>query len=76
MKRLNIPFNSESKRGTWMHATWEDGNPPIIRCPNGHGSVMANHHIQDDGTVDGSVLCPECDWHVWVKLEGWDDRSE
>lgn len=71
MERIVIPHDFESGRKSWMLATWEDGNPPIIRCPNGHGSVMKNHKIDADGTVNGSVQCPECDWHVWVILEDW-----
>jgi hypothetical protein len=70
---VNIPYDPDSKRGTWMYATYEEGNPPAIRCPNGHGSVMKNHVIEADGTSKGSVLCPVpgCGWHVYVKLEGW-----
>lgn len=71
IETINIPFSPESKRGTWMHATWEEGNPPMIRCPNNHGSVMKNHIVESGGTVKGSVLCPVCGWHVYVKLEDW-----
>jgi hypothetical protein len=69
MKTTSIPYNHESKRGTWMYDP--DSEAPMIRCPNGHGSVMKNHVMEADGTSKGSVQCPLCDWHVMVKLEGW-----
>jgi len=71
MTTVSIPYDPENKRGTWMYATWQEGNPPAIRCPNGHGSVMGNHVMEADGTSKGSVQCPLCEWHVYVKLEGW-----
>lgn len=78
MNRISIPYSHDSKRGTWMPATDEEGRPPIIRCPNGHGSVMRSHKIQTDGNVEGSVLCPvpNCGWHVYVKLEKYQSTME
>jgi hypothetical protein len=78
MERLVIPYNPDSKRGTWMPLTGEEGKPPLIRCPNGHGSVMRSHKIQTDGNVEGSVLCPVpgCNWHVYVKLDEYTERMK
>jgi hypothetical protein len=72
---VSIPYDPDSKPGTWMYATWQQGNSPAIRCPNGHGSVMGNHVMEADGTSKGSVQCPVCDWHVYVKLEGWKQEA-
>lgn len=49
------------------------GNPPDIKCPNGHIGSLRNHSIAADGTVTPSVVChdPECGWHVWARLDGW-----
>lgn len=29
------------------------------------------HSIDVDGTVNNSVVCTECGWHVWVRLLDW-----
>jgi hypothetical protein len=37
------------------------------------GSVLRNHRIASDGAVSPSVVCPnpQCDFHEFVRLEGW-----
>lgn len=58
-----------------------DGRPrkPIIRCNCGHVSGIGLHHVHADGRVTNSFYHkrgpedPEgCEWHVWLKLAGWD----
>jgi hypothetical protein len=43
-----------------------------LTCPNGHIAQL-DHEISSDGTVTPSVDCPvdDCDFHEFVKLEGW-----
>ncbi len=31
-----------------------------------------NHSIDKDGTVNASILCPMCGWHVWGVLVQWE----
>jgi hypothetical protein len=54
---------------------------PLIRCNCGHVSGIGLHHVHPDGTVTASyyhkkgTVYPEdsdgCEWHVFLKLEGW-----
>ena len=45
----------------------------IVRCENGHYSQL-DHKIDRQGGVAPSFVCSRsgCDWHVNLKLEGWD----
>ena len=45
-----------------------------VMCAKGHVAFLdSGHAIADDGTVTPSLVCPEdgCDFHEFVKLEGW-----
>lgn len=71
--RLNIPHDYQFSRLSWTLDQNSPGKVPIFTCPNGHKSVMKNHKIDADGTVQGSVQCPghNCTFHEFVVLEGW-----
>lgn len=45
-------------------------------CANGHVSILTEHQIEPDGTVNPSCVCPKkgCNFHAWVKLIGWPGR--
>lgn len=44
----------------------------LVLCGGTCGQKMLlDHEIGADGEVNPSVDCPNCDWHVWVTLEGW-----
>lgn len=44
-----------------------------MTCERGHAVSLRAHRISSDGTVHPSVVClvPGCDFHDFVKLEGW-----
>lgn len=44
---------------------------PMSVPPRDDGTY--GHHIDGDGVVSPSVVCPRlgCGWHVWAKLDGW-----
>lgn len=73
IETLHIPLDPNfDVRPSWRMADWETPpDKPCITCPNGHNSVMKAHHIDADGVVHGSVLCPRegCGWHVYVTLD-------
>jgi hypothetical protein len=47
-----------------------------IVCPECNCGSVLPHHIDSDGEVTPSVVCPHktCKWHVYVTLEGWNGR--
>jgi hypothetical protein len=61
------------KAGHWRKGT-ADGHPTAFlvcpQCPT-YASLHGTHEIAVDGTVSPSVVCPNCDFHDFVKLEGW-----
>ncbi len=60
---------------TWWPVTRADGRRnAMVACGRGHIASLADHTIGPDGTVTPSLVCPEtgCDWHEWVRLDGWD----
>lgn len=55
---------------------------PYSVCVNGHPANLETWSIVDDGHVIPSVFCRTpmpggglCDWHVFVHLDGWKERS-
>lgn len=42
-------------------------------CGRGHGMELSPrvHRIASDGAVSPSLVCPRCNWHVFVRLDGW-----
>lgn len=42
-------------------------------CGRGHGMELSPlvHRVAADGAVSPSLVCPRCDWHVFVRLDGW-----
>lgn len=60
--------------------TWKACHPQTVAifkaemtCERGHSVSLRAHAIASDGTVNPSVVClsPNCDFHYFVKLEGW-----
>lgn len=50
-----------------------DNDYPTLICGQCGGiSDMTAHEVAPDGTVTPSILC-DCGWHVWGKLEGWNE---
>lgn len=45
-----------------------------MTCSEGHGLVLKNHTIDDEGKVSPSVVCKtsSCSFHEFVLLDGWD----
>jgi hypothetical protein len=78
MSAMNIPRDQGPKGddqapGTWRHGT-SDGSPTaFFRCPQCPtlGALAGTHDIAADGTVTPSVVCPNCSFHEWIKLDGW-----
>lgn len=59
---------------------WKDCHPRTratfkaeVTCSNGHGVSLRGHSISADGSVSPSVVClvPGCDFHDFVRLDGW-----
>jgi len=49
----------------------------FVRCPKcNRVYTLRQHTVADDGTVTPSLVCPhdDCDFHEYVKLEGWADQ--
>ena len=59
--------------GTWQRAGGDGVRTAIVSCPKCGGSVsLSRHEIAQDGSVSPSLVCPyDCDFHEFVKLEGW-----
>jgi hypothetical protein len=69
----------------WEPASWrswlfgpERLQGAAVVCPSGHAFSIGGgrpfgsvHSIDAQGNVQPSVVCPDCDWHVMVRLQGW-----
>lgn len=78
MKIIDIPKNGppielDMKGPWWSPMTDSKGvvQAPLLCCLNGHKASIEDHTIASDGIVSPSLLCPECQWHVYGKLEGY-----
>lgn len=61
------------KRENWTRVTIDGKVTARVKCP-GCGMMFAlDHDIAKDGTVTPSLVCPVCDHHSIVKLEGWQE---
>jgi hypothetical protein len=43
-------------------------------CPNGHLLFLPDYDVDVSGHVLPSVVCPTCDFHDAVQLQGWVGR--
>jgi hypothetical protein len=70
---------SSALAGTWIRWLYLPGRvTAALRCPScGRVFCLAEHRIATDGRVSPSVVCPypPCAFHVFMKLEGWDESS-
>jgi hypothetical protein len=69
-----IPHDNDLKPGTWKGGVAQgEKQTALVCCPNGHIASLTDHDIKDDGAVSPSVVCPHegCDFHEFIKLEGW-----
>lgn len=60
--------------GQWRSGTRDGRRTATVSCPDcGRSASLSDHEIRADGTVTPSLVCPfdDCDFHAWVKLEGW-----
>ena len=60
------------KKENWFIVTVETKlciECPVCECINLGDS--APHRIEADGSVKNSVICQCCDFHEYVKIEGW-----
>jgi hypothetical protein len=61
----------------WWRTEYEDGSLVILSCPGCNAPMslqsprQRGHDIAQDGTVSPSVGCPQCGYHEFIKLEGW-----
>lgn len=58
---------------TWKGLQAGQGRSASVTCANGHSATLTDHQIAPDGAVTPSLVCPECDWHEFVRLIGWSD---
>jgi len=82
VERLIFKKGNDKFPGVSEWVIWNRGDIliPVIRCGGCNEVATLNTHtISDDGTVNPSVVCPYtkegCNWHVWLKLEGWKNGS-
>lgn len=75
---LSIPRDTtgDFPKGRWRSIKRDGVRIASFSCPKcgdrgglGHGT---NHKIAADGAVTPSVMCDRCDFHDFVKLEGWE----
>lgn len=62
------------RRGTWFPLIADDEKSATVCCPDcGLQGSLEMHTIHDDGRVSPSIDCPDpdCGFHEWVQLEGW-----
>jgi len=43
-----------------------------VTCPGCGMKAGLDHTVEANGDVNPSLDCPECSYHVWASLEGWD----
>lgn len=73
MNRVHVPYGIYEPL-SW-HPDVDTPEYPVFTCPNRHNSVMRNHRIDPDGTVNGSVLCHiEGCFHEFVILDDYAER--
>ena len=79
---LKRNMERERKPLTWRYLLHELGKSASIVCSNGHYGIITDHTIAEDGTVSPSIICQgyregriiveECNFHEFIKLEGWE----
>lgn len=74
---MNIPKDASTGAfpapGTWRSGICDGVRTAFFRCPkcDTYGALAGTHDIAWDGTVTPSMVCPNCDFHEWIKLDGW-----
>lgn len=70
MKRMLIP---RSERGWFDRHRVDEGRIIYMTCPScGTVASLEEHKIDDDGTVEPSVSCPDCAFHEHIALRGYE----
>lgn len=60
---------------TWRRLKLASGEiSATVVCARGHVGSLEDHGIAQDGSVSPSLVCSECEWHEYVRLEGWTIR--
>lgn len=59
--------------GTWRPVVLDGKKTARLSCPGCGSIALLDHKIDKEGNVTPSVVCPiqSCDFHEFVKLEGW-----
>lgn len=71
---LTIKKSDNQETGTWWIMSGQA--TPAIRCPVcNHIAVLADHTISANGRVSPSVVCPDCGFHEFLTLAGWEGRE-
>jgi hypothetical protein len=54
---------------------WEkvEGFGVRVHCPGCGSGYFLDHDVKSDGTVTPSLDCPSCEFHEFVRLEGYKD---
>lgn len=74
MSRVVVKRGERGEPLTWGPVIEQPGGPVVgarVTCPNRHSAQLDNHVIHTDGTVSPSAVCPFCDFHEFIILEGW-----
>lgn len=73
---VHVPYSPDLVPLSYAIATWARGNPPVFTCPNGHTSVLVDHTVNEDGSVNESFDCPDCDYREFILLAEWSNHRE
>jgi hypothetical protein len=74
---MNIPRDDSDGHfpapGTWRPGSSDGKRTAFFRCPKcpTYGALAGTHEIDAAGKVTPSMVCPGCDFHEWITLEGW-----
>jgi hypothetical protein len=77
--RVQMPFDPKMfpppHDGTGPGPAWTTDSDGMVylrcgQCRRIMGSPL-NHSIDPDGTVNASIVCVECGWHVFGRLLSW-----
>ena len=71
--KVITPGDALHFRGRWQRAN----KSARVSCPDCglSASLEGTHEISRFGDVVPSVDCPECDFHDFVSLKGWTEKS-
>ena len=65
-------------KGVWRGGIFDGVSTATVSCPKcGEVASLTAHRINSEGKVTPSLTCParNCDFHEWVRLDGWNKKE-